>query len=304
MDTPNIEYIIYDNTHQPPENFWPSFAKLDNELSRIHFEEYYHFRYSNRDLVTANLCKKEYQDLCKKKINLWYLCALDQGKYVGILMLVTRKRVSKPILYYSELIVIASYRGLGIGSTLMDMAEEIFEQGYETATIRVAAVNQVAIGLYRRYGFKDHRVILSFDCKTPYDTELTFQPDAKDQWKTDGTLDAIKEYYKDNPKAVEAYTKALKNKELDIAHWSNGTPAIYYYNLRVRTRKFLYLWEVFQHYTTHDRDLVQQQMYALQNFAISLNRDAIWICDLNIPDAEVWKTTGGRDLCYTLMKTK
>ena len=92
----------------------------------------------------------------------------DDGRVVGFVSVWARLKVNglineeAEVAYVSDLIVIAAYRGRGLGRALLQRAEDYaVAQGATTLNIGVLAENTGARRLYNDFGFRENKVELT-----------------------------------------------------------------------------------------------------------------------------------------------
>jgi ribosomal protein S18 acetylase RimI-like enzyme len=87
----------------------------------------------------------------------------DQGAVVGFVSVGSRPHWSgETDAYVEELAVIERVERRGVGSALMDAAEEWSRRhGFSRLTLETGAANEVARGFYRSRGYRDEDVRLS-----------------------------------------------------------------------------------------------------------------------------------------------
>lgn len=122
------------------------------------------------DCVEGITISKRYlQDMldeCRSKVGKIFVAEI-QGQVVGFVS-VRRERDWDSYLssitdhaYISDLVVLHSYRGQGIGKVLMQKAEEYaIQQGVPVVKIGVLSRNQPAIHLYEQSGFRSYEMVL------------------------------------------------------------------------------------------------------------------------------------------------
>lgn len=126
----------------------PAFAKLRNEISN-EAEHVIATRGERRDLGLLILA----QILLSKRRTHTFL-AWDKSKAIGYVSLVFAKFRKFRGNSYLTIAVKAAYRGRGVGSLLMDTAEEFARQeGKRRMELEVFGKNTRAIELYKRRGY-------------------------------------------------------------------------------------------------------------------------------------------------------
>jgi GNAT superfamily N-acetyltransferase len=103
---------------------------------------------------------------CREKRGLIYV-ADSNGQIVGFISMMVEQSHDtltsiREYLYISDIYVVESHRGQGIGTMLLNKAEDYARQvGCSVIQMYSLAKNDAALGVYHKFGFQDREILLS-----------------------------------------------------------------------------------------------------------------------------------------------
>ncbi|MDD5171599.1 MAG: GNAT family N-acetyltransferase [Candidatus ainarchaeum sp.] len=102
-----------------------------------------------------------FRDLTKTRISEACLLAEVDGDIIGAIFTERKITFTTDSAYIGSVFVKKEWQGKGVGKTLMDRClEALKKKGVKNVSLTVAPKNRAAILLYKKYGFKLHRLLL------------------------------------------------------------------------------------------------------------------------------------------------
>lgn len=132
-------------------------------------EDMFRFNNVNLDKLTETYHNGFYLDYLAKFPDIFYVAETNTGKLMGYVMGKVEGKGENWHGHVTAITVAPEFRRLGLGRTLMKLLEDVSENVYNAyfVDLFVRASNDVAIAMYKRFGYSVYRRVIKYYSSGP-----------------------------------------------------------------------------------------------------------------------------------------